>query len=262
MLRYLFASATLLLSLLTGSCGSGATPVSMYVLVTPATASRFMNDLALIARDQGLSSSAARATDDQGHTLHVLEAKGRGIRVWSQNLPLSGHEDAAICGRHGEAYPDPGQFILTVESRLPFLHEKTPIEVATKLRKDLLRLGYQVLQKLVTCSSLARSVRNDLGQAPLKVEGSRMPIVHVLADGEQCVIGDKKMRCDAVGPYLRDTLRIAQDLLIRVFVDGTQRSEERGRQVRRLIRSAGYTRIITVGFITEPTKNSGPGPAS
>ncbi len=52
--------------------------------------------------------------------------------------------------------------------------------------------------------------------------------------------------------YLRDTLQASHDHLIRVFVDGTERSQERGELIRDLARRAGYRRIITVGFITEP----------
>lgn len=76
--------------------------------------------------------------------------------------------------------------------------------------------------------------------------------VRVLADGQQCVVRGQQIRCDALGPYLRDTLQAPHDHLIRVFVDGTERSQERGQLIRDLARSAGYRRIITVGFITEP----------
>lgn len=89
--------------------------MTMYVLVTPQTASTFVDNLASVARRHGLTPSVGRATDDKRHTLHVLEAKGRRMRLWSQNMPLSGHEDVAMCGRHGEAYPDPGQFIVVVK---------------------------------------------------------------------------------------------------------------------------------------------------
>lgn len=81
--------------------------------------------------------------------------------------------------------------------------------------------------------------------------------VRVLTDGRQCVVHDRQMACDAVGPYLRDTLRIAQDHFIGVFVDGTERSQERGKGVSELIRSAGYSRIVRVGFITEPGQGKG-----
>ncbi len=76
--------------------------------------------------------------------------------------------------------------------------------------------------------------------------------VRVLADGEQCVVNDRQIRCDAVGKYLRDPLRVALDHPISVFVDGTKQSEARGRRVGDLIHGAGYSKIVTVGFLTEP----------
>jgi len=156
MMRSLFAATLLLLSSLMTSCGLQGAQVSMYVLATSATAASFMGDLASLARRHGLNPSIGRATDDKGHTLHAFEAKGRGMRVWSQNMPLSGSEDAAMCGRHTEAYPDPGQFIIIVGPRLPF-RGGASMELAAQLRQELAQLGYEVLEKPATCSSLAKS---------------------------------------------------------------------------------------------------------
>jgi hypothetical protein len=129
----------------------------MYVLVTPTTASSFTEDLASLARKHGLSPSVGRATDDKGHTLHVLEAKGRRMRLWSQNMPLSGQEDPAMCGRHTEPYPDPGQYIVLIKPTVPLLGDGASIEVATQLRQELSQLGYGVREKPAVCSSLATS---------------------------------------------------------------------------------------------------------
>lgn len=157
MIRYLFSSTVLLLCFLASSCGSEQSRVTMYVLVAPASASRFIDDLASFSRAHSLNPSAGRAIDDRGHTLRVIEARGRGIRLWGQNLPLSGHEDPVMCGRHTEAYPDPGQFILIVEPRLSLLSGGTSGELAAQLHQDLSRRGYEVLRKPATCSSFAKS---------------------------------------------------------------------------------------------------------
>ena len=64
--------------------------MNFYVVASQANASSFTNNLASLARRHGLTASAGQATDDKGHTLYVVEAKGRRIRLWSQNMPLSG----------------------------------------------------------------------------------------------------------------------------------------------------------------------------
>jgi hypothetical protein len=76
--------------------------------------------------------------------------------------------------------------------------------------------------------------------------------VRVLIDGQQCVVSHEPIRCDDVGSYLRATLHTTPSQLIGVSVDGTAHSQERGHRIAQLIRSAGYTHVITVAFISEP----------
>jgi hypothetical protein len=131
--------------------------MTIYVLTTPVTAPTFADNLASVVRRHGLTPSVGRATDDKGHILHVLEAKGRQMRLWSQNMPLSGHEDRAICGEHAEAYPDPGQFMIVVKPTLPFLGNRASIELITLLRQELSQLGYEIRETPALCSPLAKS---------------------------------------------------------------------------------------------------------
>jgi biopolymer transport protein ExbD len=76
--------------------------------------------------------------------------------------------------------------------------------------------------------------------------------VRVFADGDNCSVHQRQMRCEAVGAYLRDERHEAVTQYINLTVDGTGNSRERGQHVRDLIAKAGYTKIIVVGFITEP----------
>jgi len=76
--------------------------------------------------------------------------------------------------------------------------------------------------------------------------------VRVLADGQRCVVSNYDISCKDIGRYLRETLQIARDRPVSIQVDGTERSEDRGHRVRELVRAAGYSRVISVGFITEP----------
>lgn len=77
--------------------------------------------------------------------------------------------------------------------------------------------------------------------------------VRVLPDGKHCVVQRQPMSCDTAGRYLRDTLHVTATKTIWVSVDGTERSDERGRQIAEVIRHAGYRRIGRVGFLSQPT---------
>jgi hypothetical protein len=151
------AAALLVISLaasvLVVSCGQNGATTDMYAVASSQSAGHFINDLASLAQKRGLKPSVGQATDDRGHTLHVLEAKGRWMRLWSQNIPLSGQE----CGKSEEAHSDPGQYIVSVKPSLPFLDNRSSTEVAGQLRQELRQLGYEVLDKPLLCSPLGKS---------------------------------------------------------------------------------------------------------
>lgn len=60
------------------------------------------------------------------------------------------------------------------------------------------------------------------------------------------------MRCDDVGEYLRDKLRLPSDAPVAINIDGTMQSESRGKRIAAILHDAGFRRVATVGFITEP----------
>jgi hypothetical protein len=68
------------------------------------------------------------------------------------------------------------------------------------------------------------------------------------------------MPCEAVAAYLRDERHESVTQYINLIIDGTNNSRERGQHVRDLIAKAGYTKIIVVGFITEPNQIPGTRP--
>lgn len=71
-----------------GGCQRDDEQTSMYALVPSSkSTSRFDQDLAALAKQHGLTPRLGHATDDKGHTLNVVEAKGRWIRLWAQNAP-------------------------------------------------------------------------------------------------------------------------------------------------------------------------------
>jgi hypothetical protein len=95
--------------------------MEMYAVATSESAGHYIRDVASLVRRHGLTPNIGSTTDDKGHTLRVLEAKGRWLRLWSQNMPLSGNEDPAACGKPAEAHPDPGQFIISIDPALPLV---------------------------------------------------------------------------------------------------------------------------------------------
>lgn len=136
----------------------GGKQTAMYALIPSSkVAARFNQDLALLAKRHGLKPRLGRATDDQGHTLYVLEANGRSMRLWSQNVDLSGHEDPTQCGSYIEVHPDPGQYIVYIEPTLPFMNNADALDVASQIRQELSSLGYEMRSEQVLCSSLSKS---------------------------------------------------------------------------------------------------------
>lgn len=139
------------------SCNQSKGQVEFYVLIAPEKVDRYLSDLASIAQKNDLSADSGRATDDRGNVMHVLEAKGQGIRLWSQNLPLSGKEDPSQCGYYSEPHPDPGQFIISVGARHPFVATKLVTQLATRIEKRLMEFDYDVRATPAVCSAYSRN---------------------------------------------------------------------------------------------------------
>lgn len=81
-----------------------------YVSIEPADSDRFLDDLAAIANSHGLKAWKSSAAPNDGPTFYVLEASGRALNIWAQNVPLSGEE----CGRSGSPTSNTGQFVVHV----------------------------------------------------------------------------------------------------------------------------------------------------
>lgn len=148
------------------SCDTQYNEAEFYVVISPGQTASYFNDLETLSAAAGLSHAKGRASDDQGHITHVFAAHGRFIRIWSQNLPLSGREDLSRCGAHSEPYPDPGQFFVAVSSRFPFASGRSVGDVQRRIREGLIAKGYEIFEEPLECSSHAhsaprRGVTND-----------------------------------------------------------------------------------------------------
>ena len=138
------------------ACGRGE-QATMYALIPPSkNGDHFNQDLARLVKRQGLKPDLDHATDDRGRTLFVLQATGRSVRLWSQNVVLSGHEAPELCGKFDEAHPDPGQYIIYVQPTFPMWNSRDAEEIASQLRIELNEIGYTIRSAEVTCSSLSK----------------------------------------------------------------------------------------------------------
>lgn len=129
--------------------------MNLYVLLPSERAESFANDLAAEAMSNGLTPRIGQATSDEGRTLHVVEASSTGLRLWSQNMPLSGRESGAGCSASGPR-PDPGQFIVTVEAKWPFMGTSVK-KMAVAIKAGLQKHGYDVRAQPAACSGAAEA---------------------------------------------------------------------------------------------------------
>jgi hypothetical protein len=113
---------------------------SAYVTIDPKETDSFLSELGSIANSLGLESARASATPDDGRTTYVFEARGRAMRIYAQNVLLSGHECADFPGIGS----DPGQFVVNV---LPAVWLPIPGRATTlfeAISKELSVKGYRV----------------------------------------------------------------------------------------------------------------------
>lgn len=163
------------------ACGNSKDVATIYVLTPPQEASRLTEELAVITRRHGLNPNLGHATDDKGHTLHVIEASGHWLYLWGQNMPLSGSEDPILCGHYSEGHPDPGQYIVTVDHglvRIGLNHVLAvvapgkPRALMSEISKELSADGYTVRSRPVLCSPLSKiqASRDHWGSEPARKE--------------------------------------------------------------------------------------------
>ena len=158
MYKHFITMAVLLAMAALSSCDAQDSASTFYVIASESSSSHFMRDLATLAQRNGLAPNSGEAVDDHKRVTQALEARGRGLKIWSQNQPLSGQEDTLKCGTHSEAYTDPGQYIVTVRRVFPYWGKQAPAALAEQLAREINGLGYDVRNSAVLCSDLAKGV--------------------------------------------------------------------------------------------------------
>ena len=142
------------------ACDAEVKKMEFYVVMIEEMGAQFTADVAELAEQAGMRAAVARVTDDTGHTRHIVDARKRWIWLSGGNMPLSGREDPELCGTYDEPHPDPGQFYVAVESIIPFLDDRRVAEITKELKDGLSKLGYEVREEPVLCSSLSKSAAN------------------------------------------------------------------------------------------------------
>lgn len=123
-----------------------------YVMVPNGQASSFTSTLASLLEKYEMTSKLGKSTDDKGNSVFVLDADGPGVRLRSENVLLSGHESAEMCGVYTEPHSDPGQYFISISTDATTAEMREGREMLARIAKDLKVSGFDVRWKPETCS--------------------------------------------------------------------------------------------------------------
>jgi hypothetical protein len=88
---------------------------------------------------------------------------------------------------------------------------------------------------------------------------SRSVSVTVKVDGKSCVVRHYEASCSDLAGVLAHDLGIANDVAVRVSPEGCgDGAIARASTVARLLGTAGFTKVVVVGSITEPNRKCAP----
>jgi hypothetical protein len=149
----------LLILVLTGlvtltSCSAGIVAFEFYVVIRPDETAKFIRAVTAIANENDLKTATNQVVADTGYASTALEGRSHGLKLWVQNVPLSGTEDPKLCGEHVEPYPDPAQFTVTTEPRL-FGSKAEAIKLGERILSQIQKAGYDVRREPVICGAAA-----------------------------------------------------------------------------------------------------------
>jgi hypothetical protein len=139
----------------TTSCTQVTGQNSAYVIVDPQRSDDFFRFMERLSRDSGLTPHFGESTYSPGIVLEVMEASGWSLTLWLANVPLSGKEDARLCGPQSNPYPDPAQFLFYVEPRFAWNSQGNADEVRRRIVESLKAEGYDVRAEPALCGRYA-----------------------------------------------------------------------------------------------------------
>jgi hypothetical protein len=143
-----------LVTLLTSCSMSGGATFVFYVVIKPDEASKFIEAVISVAKEDGLRTAVGETAFGSGDVLRVVEGRGNGSKLWVQSVPLSGHEDPKLCGVYNGPHPDPAQFIVFTEPRL-FGSKAAADQLGKRILSQLQKLGFDVRQTPLICGAAA-----------------------------------------------------------------------------------------------------------
>jgi hypothetical protein len=126
-----------------------------YVVIEPTETGRFLDAVVSMTNDMGLSSTVSYVARGGGNSLNVIVATSWSVRLFGQNLPLSGNEDPSLCGTHGGPHNDPAQFVIRVNQKWASLNSEAAVTVINDLSAGLEMRGYAVSDEPAICGLAA-----------------------------------------------------------------------------------------------------------
>jgi hypothetical protein len=127
---------------------------SAYVIIKPEDTDIFLRDFSSIAKKHGLDSAQATLTPEDGRATHVFEARGRAMRIYAQNVLLSGEECVDFPG----VGSDPGQFVFNVLPAIWLPLRGRATSLFEVISQELSSKGYRIAKQPSTpCDSTRRT---------------------------------------------------------------------------------------------------------
>lgn len=143
------------------SCSAGVVVFEFYVVIKPDETAKFIGAVTAIAKENGLETAAGQAVADTGNVLRVVEGRGHGVKLWVQNVSLSGREDPKLCGVpvRVEPYPDPAQFMVSTEPRF-FGSKAAATKFGERVLSQIQKAGFDVRREPAVCGAAAINDRS------------------------------------------------------------------------------------------------------
>ncbi len=136
------------------SCSQAGVTFKFYVVIKPEETEKFIDAVKEIGKENGMEAAAAKVVSDTGKVLNVVEARGHGVKLWAENIRLSGKESPNVCGSHFEPYPDPAQFVIFTEPKF-FGSRVAAKELGERVLSQMQKQGFDVRQAPVVCGAAA-----------------------------------------------------------------------------------------------------------
>ena len=142
---------TLSILLLTSCAPREGGGEKFYVVIRPEETKQFISTVVSIAKDMGLHSEVGRVVDGRGDVLNVIEAEGRGVRLWAQNVLLGSRQRPKVCGEHAGMHQDPAQFVIYAKPTWWTLNPERAAQVEEDVFGKLRNLKYRVSKDQAVC---------------------------------------------------------------------------------------------------------------